>query len=407
MKHLEQTRNAIGGMDSWMMAAATAIATLLIVAATPAQAQTYTVLHTFTRGTDGAYPYAGLTMDGTGNLYGTASGGGITGGHCGTDGCGTAFKLTQHGSGWIFAPLYSFAGSDHNDGASPYAPLTVGPDGALYGTTNAGGSGYGTVFSLRPPASLCRSFSCPWTETVLYRFLGGSDGAYPGYGPLVFDQAGNIYGTTQLGGPADAGTVFKLTPSDGGWVESILYNFAGDGEPLSGVIFDSAGNLYGTAAAGGTVYELSPSQSGWLYQTLWQFQGGSGGSNPTGGVVLDSAGDLYGTTFNEGGSAYVLRPSNGSWNLTTLYSFNAYAGPLDTPTLDPAGNVYGTVFDLVSGGVVFKLTRSTGWLESTVTDFGGFGEPVGSVILDTGGNIYGTVELGGSYGDGVVFEVTP
>jgi uncharacterized repeat protein (TIGR03803 family) len=378
------------------------VGALTLVAKQPAQAQTYTVLHTFTRGADGAYPDAGLTMDGVGTFYGTASAGGNTGGQCGTEGCGTVFRLTQHGSGWIFSPLYSFTGTDHNDGVSPYAPVTVGPDGALYGTTNEGGSGYGTVFRLTPPASLCKGFSCPWTETVLHRFAGGSDGAYPGYGGLVFDQAGNIYGTTQNGGgPANVGTVFELTPSNGGWVETILYSFSGGGQPLSGVIFDSAGHLYGTAAGGGVVYELSPSGSGWLYQPL------AAVNTPTGGVVFDSSGNLYGTTLNGGGSVYQLRPSNGSWLLSTLYNFNAYEGPLDAPTLDTAGNVYGTVADLVSGGIVFKLTRSNGWLESTVTDFGGFGQPVGSVIFDANGNMYGTVELGGSSGYGAVFEVTP
>jgi len=144
-----------------------------------------------------------------------------------------------------------------------------------------------------------------------------------------------------------------------------------------------------------------PSESGWLYQTL------GGVDTPTGGVVFDSSGNLYGTTLNGGGSVYQLRPSNGAWILTTLYSFNAYTGPFDAPTLDTAGNVYGTVFDLVSGGIVFKLTRSNGWLESTVTDFGGFGPPVGSVIFDANGNMYGTVEIGGSSGYGVVFEITP
>jgi uncharacterized repeat protein (TIGR03803 family) len=408
MKRSIKTANRIGGLDAWIMVAPTVIATLLIVVATPAQAQTYTVLHTFTSGTDGAYPLAAVTMDGTGTLYGTASGGGYTAGDCGSDGCGTVFKLTQHGSGWLFAPLYSFTGSTLDDGAFPSAPVIVGPDGALYGTTSSGGNGHGTVFRLTPPASLCKGFSCPWTETVLYRFLGGNDGAYPGYGPLVFDQAGNIYGTTQYGVPANLGTVFKLTPSHGGRVESILYGFtaADGGQPLSGVIFDSAGNLYGTASVC-CVYELSPSQSGWQYQNIYGFQGGRGGTNPTGGVVFDSSGNLYGTTFNDGGTAYVLRPSNGTWNLTTLYSFNAYAGPLDTPTLDAEGNIYGTVFDLVSGGIVFKLTRSNGWLESTVTDFGGFGQPAGSVILDANGNIYGTIELGGTDGYGAVFEVTP
>jgi hypothetical protein len=152
MERSEQTRLGSGRLDLWITVAATAIATLLLVAA-PAEAQTYTVLHNFTRGTDGAYPLAAVTRDGSGNLYGTASAGGNTGGHCGNDGCGTVFKLTQHTSGWIFAPLYSFAGIDHDDGASPDAPVTVGPDGALYGTTNAGGSGGAEFVNSTTPGS--------------------------------------------------------------------------------------------------------------------------------------------------------------------------------------------------------------------------------------------------------------
>ncbi len=149
-------------IDLWMTLAAVAIATLLIVIATQAHAQTLSIVHTFTGGGDGGVPYAGLTVDQGGNFYGTTSAGGL--------GCGTVFKLSHAGAGWILSTLYKFQGG--NDGCYPYARVVFGPDGLLYGTTSDYGvSGeYGTVFSLQPSASACRSASCPWTKTVLYHF---------------------------------------------------------------------------------------------------------------------------------------------------------------------------------------------------------------------------------------------
>ena len=162
------------------------------------------LIHSFVGSNDGAVPYAGLTMDQAGNLYGTTFGLG--------SGYGTVFRLKRTAGGWIFNPLYSFTGG--SDGAGPEARLVFGPDGSLYGTTTFGGGGSctgvfdgcGTIFRLRPSATPCKSVLCPWTETVLYRFSGGSDGLYPMYGALVFDKAGNMYGTTYAGG-VHAGTV--------------------------------------------------------------------------------------------------------------------------------------------------------------------------------------------------------
>jgi len=192
------------------------------------------------------------------------------------------FKLTHRGSGWALNTLYSFRGGQ--DGAFPEARAIIGPDGALYGTTAGGGggsctqyyySGCGTVFRLAPPASACKIALCPWTETVLYRFTGQTDGASPTLGDLLlFDQAGSLYGTASLGGSSNCtqgcGVVFKLTPSNGGWTETTVYSFTGpDGAwPFGGLIFDAAGNLYGTTESGGSynygaIYELMPSDSGW------------------------------------------------------------------------------------------------------------------------------------------------
>jgi uncharacterized repeat protein (TIGR03803 family) len=169
---------------------------LTVALATAAQAQTFKVLHTFTGGADGGYPYAGLTMNRAGNLYGTAGGGGNTGGNCGNTGCGTVFKLAHVGSGWVFTPIYSFTGG--NDGSTPEAGVVFGPDGSLYGTTGYGGQyGNGIVFNLKPSPTACKAALCPWTEIVLYSFPAG-DSPLP-LGDVVFDQVGNLYGSTFAG----------------------------------------------------------------------------------------------------------------------------------------------------------------------------------------------------------------
>ena len=206
---------------------ALALALMLTILGTQtAQAETFNVLYNFTGGTDGSSPYAGLTMDSTGSLYGTTLAGGA--------GFGTVYKIAKSGSSWIFTTLYTFAGG--SDGASPRSRIVIGPDGNLYGVTFAGGGqgcgvrGCGTVFQVRkscPTGPICH-----WTETVLYRFTGGSDGGEP-TGDLLFDAAGKLYGTTQIGGKPHScstlgcGTVYKLTQSGGSWTESVLYQFQG------------------------------------------------------------------------------------------------------------------------------------------------------------------------------------
>ncbi|MGA2371011.1 MAG: choice-of-anchor tandem repeat GloVer-containing protein [Candidatus Korobacteraceae bacterium] len=389
------------------------IAGLLIVllAAIAAQAQTFTTLHSFTGGSDGAIPEAGLTMDAAGNLYGTTANGGHTG--CFSS-CGTVFKLKHEASGWILNPLYAFSGSD---GANPEARVIVGPDGNLYGTTAYGGTAdQGTVFKLSPPPSACKAFLCPWTETVLYSFQGDSDGEQPQYGDLVFDHQGNIYGTTPYGGAGSGcyptcGVVYELSPSHGGWTESILYRFQGGndgGEPFAGLIFDAAGNLYGTAEYGGAnyqgvVYKLSPSENGWTESVIYTFTFGQ----PYGGLIFDQAGNLYGVT-SEGEEPFVyeLTPSGGAWTFNQLYQFsNTYLGSLAKLTMDPAGNLYGTLAD--GDAKVFRLTLSDGQWTQTGFNGGAGDAPYGNVILDASGNVYTTASGGGTHGYGVVFEITP
>jgi uncharacterized repeat protein (TIGR03803 family) len=395
----------------------------LAVGSQAAQSQTFTVLHAFTGGEDGATPWAGLTLDRAGILYGTT-----------TEGLwGTVFQLKRTDGSWILNTLNGF-GVNQQDARFPLGRVVFGPDGTLYGTTLYGGSGHcsggcGTVYNLRPPATDCKTVVCPWTRTVLYSFTGGPDGIGPYYVDPVFDHAGNLYGTTGFGGSAGDGAVFKLTPSGGGWTESVIHSFTGDGmEPESGVIFDSAGNLYGTTAFGGrydqgTIYQLTPSGSGWNARILYSFQGIPDGALPFGALIFDRSGNLYGTTTQDGilggGTVFKLASSGGSWTLSVLYALRGSygCGPQGALAMDAAGNLYGTT---VCGGAnlngsVFKLTPiEGGWTSSSLHDFTGGsdgGYPMSGVTLDANGNVYGTAERGGENcfggGCGVVWEITP
>lgn len=396
------------------------IAAVLGLLTLPALAQTFTVIHTFTGGRDGATSFGSLTFDHAGNLYGTASAGGFKGNDCPRAGCGTVFKMTQRGAGWIFTPLYSFQGDP--DAAVPYAGVTIGPNGSLYGTTIFGGGfGYGSVFNLQPPAHTTNNTLGNWTDTVLHGF-GGLDGANPAYGSLVFDPAGNLYGTTANGGAecddgGYCGSVFKLAPSGGGW-SLTAFNFpggSGGSNPVSGVILDSAGKLYGTTGIGDfpvVVYKLTWLGSGWGETVLYTF---ADFENAQGGVIFDPSGNLFGTTLD---TAYQLTPAGGQWNYTLLHSFAENNGPQSGLIRDAGGNLYGAACgdNVVTFGFVFRLTPSQGsWTFTDLHDFtGGSGGscPWGGVAMDAAGNLYGTTLWGGGPGCGVpgcgvVWELTP
>ncbi len=340
-----------------------------------------------------------------------------------------------------------------SDGAFPVGALIADTQQNLYGVTYVGGNGKCTVYPLLPSGcgtvfELTRSAGGGWSETVLYEFQGGSDGAFPEAG-LVFDQAGNLYGTTEGGGLSQAccGTVFELSPPaqpGGDWIEAILYRFTAytDGaEPLGRLIFDQAGNLYGTTSAGGesldccgTVFELSPpAQPGgdWTETTLhiFGFYQPDDGESPTAGLIFDKSGSLYGTTQLGGdsgfdGTVFQLRPPNhpgGRWS-ENIYSFKG--GPADGS--QPEGDliwVRGSLVGTTSGGgsdnsgIVFQIGPSpTGITESVLYTFqlGNISGTVTSgLVADSALNLYGTTGGGeatncdSGFGCGTVFQLMP
>ena len=217
------------------------------------------MLYNFGNGADGQYP-TGLMMSRSGNLYGTTFEGGIYNNCYDGTACGTVFELSPDGrGGWTEAVLHSFGNG--TDGQSPFAGLIMDGAGNLYGTTNAGGiynnCNYGPITSCGTAFELSPQLGGGWTETVLHNFGNGTDGQNP-ESALSSDTAGNLYGTTQDGGLYGNGTVFELSPnSGGGWTETVLHSFNGNGMdgdfPYSaGVIVDTAGNLYGTTVIAGS-----------------------------------------------------------------------------------------------------------------------------------------------------------
>jgi uncharacterized repeat protein (TIGR03803 family) len=350
--------------------------------------------------------------------------------------------------------LYTF-GKEPGNGA-PQANLVFDGSGDLYGTTRGGGTyNMGAVFKLTPNNG-------QWTETVIYSFCPQlqtcPDGELPDSG-LVFDAAGNLYGATSAGGAYSAGegsiggVVFELTPHpDGTWTEAVLHSFGqgadGNGPSIPGLVFDSAGNLYGTTAGGGatictggcgTVFELSPGLNGqWSEKILYVFCAlaeCADGDQPSGGVVLDSSGNLYGTTFlggtspslNLDGTVFELSPGEGGqWVETVLYNFQGGSrdgsNPVAGVILDKSGNLYGTTeygYEAVgiNNGIVFQLVHESGsqWKENVLYGFcaspnycADGASPYAALVFDKAGNLYGTTFLGGAFQTfGVVFGLTP
>jgi uncharacterized repeat protein (TIGR03803 family) len=327
---------------------------------------TYQLLHSFSRNIDGAYPSGTLILDAAGNIYGTLS-------VLGPVGDGAAFELSPASGGtWVETVLHHFGVG--KDGSVVPAGLAMDAAGNLYGTTEAGGYyGFGTVFELSP------SGGGHWKETILHSFnKNGKDGITP-LGSVTLDAAGNVYGTTERGGSKNGGgIVFELSPGSGHtWTEKLLLTFEYGGKgpyfPKAGVVLDASGNLYGTTFAGGvyaygTVFKLSPTEGGvWSPNLIYSFNAsGDSGAQPEASLIVDASGNLYGTTNRDGalggGTAFELSPQGGGyWNEITLHSFGASGdGSLSQGSLirDTTGNLYGTTLDGgVNGfGVVFEIS---------------------------------------------------
>lgn len=412
----------------------TAVLTLGLLTASSSASEK--VLHTFTAGKDGALPFGSVISDSAGNLYGAATEGGAFG-------VGVIFKLTPTASGpWQETILYHFTGV--TDGSRPIA-LALDSAGNLYGIAQAGGratrgapqcinSGCGTIFRLSPGGP------SGWTFNLLHAFTG-VDGAQPQ--GITLDANGDVFVATSSG-PVNSGTVFEMSPSHRGLKGSTLhafpFTFTGDGSFPSGpVVLDAAGNVYGVAQLGGAfgqgaIYKLAPGSTGqWTESLIYSFpQSGADGQDPIGGMVFDSAGNLYGATYNggaaTGGTVFALAPgSGGTWTESVIYSFTGGsdgAQPNAGPILDAAGNLFGTTIrggftnsglcDL-GCGVAYQLTPgSSGWSQSVLYSFLGGSDgltPSASLIMDAAGNLYSTTPFGGktssacSIGCGVVFEL--
>jgi len=384
----------------------TLVLAAVIAVAQSASAQTFSLLYQFKAGRDGSNPYASLILDAKGNLYGTTS---LDGAYA----YGTVFKVSPDGKETV---LYSFTGGA--DGATPITPLTRDNAGNLYGTTQDGGLfgsgcpsvGCGVVFKVDRTGK----------ETVLYRFTGAPEDGQAPFQGLVRDAAGNVYGTTFEGGAYNGGIVFKVDPAG---TETVLHNFnpnAADGYlPLGGSLLrDSAGNLYGTTAVGGsqgggTVFELDPSGNETILHGFG-FTGGDG-VEPSGTLLRDPAGNIYGATIAGGtfaayGTIFKMDSSN---NESVLYSFSGTDGDGEIPggglVPDGAGNLYGTTNSGGTSycGTVFKLdSRGAETILHSFNCTDGRTPDLG-LVRDSAGNLYGTAQYGGEFGGGVVFKVTP
>ena len=322
------------------------------------------VLYSFTGGADGKNPYGGVTLDANGNLYGTTVSGG-SGGVCSGDGCGVVFELVSSAGGWTESVLYNFTGG--NDGSGPGGGVAFDSAGNLYGTTPDGGQfAVGVVYELSLQGET-------WQQTVIHAFTGGDDGAVGSLGLLLLAN-GDFYGVSELGGADGAGTVFQLSPMAGGkWKFTTVYAFRGQpdsGFPYGGLITDGKNNLYGTTYYGGmdgfgTVFKLDGTTK--KESVLHSFEEGMDGAGPTSTLVFDAAGNLYGTTSAGGfpacdcGTVFELSPAGNGWKETVLHRFREKpdgAYPYYGLSPDPSGNLFSTT---ASGGnseagIIFEFT---------------------------------------------------
>jgi uncharacterized repeat protein (TIGR03803 family) len=419
------------GLRKWILvlAAAAAVFAAVIVALLVSRPECYEVIQSFAAVGRGAKTPKGLAVDKVGNLYGSTWTGG-------PGGWGTIFELIPPSlfrSDWEMRVLSNVKNGPI--GTGPFWSM-IAQNGDLYGATTSGGvRGGGTLYKF--------GFSDHgWGEpTPLFHFAGRSS-PDDMVSELISDSSG-LYGTTKGAGGRDAGTVFKLSLGPDGWTMTILHRFSGDNDdgayPMGGLTMDKTGALYGTTSGGGgkwgvgTVFKLTPTEHGWdetLIYTFIQKPGyfGDGGLLPMAGLTLGDDGTLYGTTGGGGkfgdGVVFSLMPSDhNGWSHHVLYNFKREVGEGSAPNsrlvFGRSGALYGTTkyggdMPGYSGfGTVFKLVpTATGWSEVVLHCFTGGADgaqPTGTLIRDPSGNIFGTT-LGaarsGVGSDGTVFEIS-
>jgi uncharacterized repeat protein (TIGR03803 family) len=407
----------------------------------PASASSFQVLYSFCAAdqcADGSSPYTNpLIIGPTGTLYGTTQLGGDAD-------WGTVFAMIPNGkkTSYKYKRLYSFCsvGADCDDGFVPATGVISDTSGNLYGTTLYSSNGHkGQVFKLD------LSGKKPELQT-LYSFCVDekcSDGAAPAYYDhltyagaaegLPYDGKSALYGTTPYGGAYNEGVAFSLTPGVHGWKERVLYNFGGSqGYIATGVLLDSAGNLFGTTTEGGAndegvIFELSPAKKGWKETVLYNLCGQpkcQDGANPSGPLLMDAAGNLFGGATNGGahndGALFKLVPNGKSSRYSVIYSFCSIAKcadgeyPYGDLAIDEAGDIYGTSsYGAESGGfgVFYRLHGSTlQVLHAFCTDdtCGDGASPLNGVIRDATGHLLGMTNLRGGNGQGgTVYEIMP
>jgi uncharacterized repeat protein (TIGR03803 family) len=414
-----------------------AILTGMFILLSPnAFASQFTGLHNFLA-KPGEFPNSGLIIGPDGGFYGTT---GMSGGSQCFPLCGAVFEIKQTSTGWQYHIVHNFRGPNH-DGESPIGPLLFDNVGNLYGTTSAVNStgcftrhtDCGTVFKLSPTSK------GGWEETILYRFTGRTDGAWPA-GNLVLDSAGNLYGYTLGGGNNNlcgqvCGVVYELSPGASGWTETVLHTFTGgsDGYTPRGLTPDTSGNLLGVAESGGTansnceagcgtLFKLTPGAGGWSLSVIYSFSGGSDGGYPISPLVFDTQGNLFGTTLlggsvqcpNECGTVFELSPNGSGWNFSDVYSCSGSDGADPQGILfDSAGNLFGAASGgktTCGCGVLFELVPGSGnWTETVLYTFNGKsdGQFPNPVIQDGAGHLFGTTANGGSDNFGTIFKFTP
>jgi hypothetical protein len=372
---------------------------------------------------------SGVAIDSDGNLYGALGGGGY--------GPGVIYELAQRAGRWLFTSLYGFRGGSNGN---VQGGVIVGPEGVLYGAADGGipncgtnGTSYcGLIYKMTPGPAACPTALCSWNETPIYQFTSGTD-AWGG-SPSAFDSAGNLYGISQPGGAYGAGAVFELTPSQGGWTETIIYSFTGenDGGYPTSLLVGHDGNLYGTADDGGygfgLVFQLVSSGGGWTENVLYSFTGASDGEVP-GGLNQDRFGNLWGFSWCQNwetwppqcggyygevyGLIFSLQPSASGWEFNVAFTSSGlcdgYMNVFNALTVDAAGNLYAAeggddyYYSMHCGNILDVTTRTT--------LVGGNANIFGNITSDAKGKLYGTTGTCG-FGtpqrtDGMIWQYSP